>query len=125
MKQSILDHMVEYMKFDSADDENDPAYDPDFDAGYTQAHIDQCEQHLDAFLVDLSQVSEPGKQAKILLAVKTVVLNLNELNEACDSPLIETLEREYLCEFIITAAKQAGLEINDDDDDITYEWREW
>lgn len=123
MKQGIIDHMIKYMKFGAATGENDPNYDPNFDAGYTQANIDQCEKKLDVFLLDLVHVAGPTRQEQILTAVKTVVLGLNQVNENCNRPLIETLEREHLCEFIIIAAQQTGLE--SDEDDITEEWREW
>ena len=123
LKQRILDHLVKYMKFGSAKGENDPGYNPNFDAGYTQTNVDQCEEILDAFLVDLANVSGAIRQEQIRTAVKTIVLGLNKVNEDCDRPLIETLEREYFCDFIITAARQAGLA--SDADDITEEWREW
>lgn len=51
------------------------------------------------------------------------MLELNKLNDDSDGALIETSEREQLCDIIIAAAQQAGLE--SDEDDITYEWREW
>ena len=56
-------------------------------------------------------------------AVKTAVVKLNKLNDRCDGSLIETDQREQLCELIITAARGAGL--SSDKYDITEEWREW
>jgi hypothetical protein len=54
--------------------------------------------------------------------VKRVVLKLNKLNASCDGALIETDQREDLCELIQTAAKSAGL---NSDQDATVSWREW
>jgi len=34
MKQDLIDGMIEYMKYGGAVDENDPEYNPEFDAGY-------------------------------------------------------------------------------------------
>ena len=123
LKQSIIDHIVKYMNWGSADNENDPNYNPNFDSGYTQEHVNQCEELLEEFLASLVNLAGTSQKEQIMGAVKTVVLSLNKLNEACDRPLIETSEREQLCELIITAAKQAGLDSGEED--ITEEWREW
>lgn len=121
MKRSILDHMIEYMNKDNIND--DPTYDPNSFVGYSQVNVDQCEKTLDMFLADLANVAEAARQEQILSVVRKVVLGLNKVNEDCDSRLIETQEREQLCEFITIAAQQAGLV--SDEEDITYEWREW
>lgn len=115
--------LVSYMEFGAADDKHDPDYDPDFDAGYTQDHIDQCMSLLDTFLATLKNVPPEGKTEFIMAAVKHLVLGLNAVNESCDGAMIETDQREQLCEIIITAAKDAGLE--SDEYDVTEEWREW
>jgi hypothetical protein len=36
VKRDLIDEMIEYMKYGGAVDENDPEYNPEFDAGYTQ-----------------------------------------------------------------------------------------
>jgi hypothetical protein len=54
-------------------------------------------------------------------SLKKAVLALNDLNEECNGGLIETAEREDLCELINVAVGHAGLESNEDD--ITEEWR--
>jgi hypothetical protein len=36
VKQALIDDVIEYMKYGGAVDENDPEYDPEFDAGYMQ-----------------------------------------------------------------------------------------
>ena len=122
--QSLKDHLIEgmsrYMTYGGAEDETDPDYDPDFDAGYTQGHVDQVEGILDSYLADVERAE--GGDAAILAAVQTAVLALNELNDSADGNLIETDQREQLCEIIGSAAREAGLQT---DDDVTEEWREW
>jgi hypothetical protein len=123
LKQKVIDGMVSYMKYGGADDENDPEFDPEFDAGYTQKHIDRCSVIIDEFLALLEKVPEAQKNKYIMAAVKKTVLRLNKLNDGCDGSLLETDQREDICELINTAARHAGLESSADD--ITEEWREW
>ncbi len=123
LKKEIIDGMVSFMKFGGADDENDPEYDPEYDAGYTQKHIDQCSKIIDEFFSALKNTPDLKKNESILKTVKATVVKLNKLNDKCDGSIIETDQREQLCELIITAAKHAGIESNEDD--ITEEWREW
>jgi len=123
LKQELFDGMIDYMKYGGAVDENDPEYGPEFDAGYTQKHIDRLSEIIDDFLASLEKTPEAQKNEYIMDAVKKTILRLNELNEEVDGSLIETDQREYLCKLIDLAARHAGLESSVDD--ITYEWREW
>ena len=59
---------------------------------------------------------------KALLEVKRLVLGLNELNERCDFSLIETDQREDICQFIFDTLDENGVEF---DGDVTEEWRDW
>ncbi len=102
--------------FSSLVDENDPEYNPEFDAGYTQKHVDRLSEIIDDFLASLEKTpEEAGQNEYIMDAVKKTILNLNELNEECDGNLILTGQREDLCKLIDLASSH----------DITYEWREW
>jgi hypothetical protein len=103
--------------------ENDPEYDPGFDAGYTQKHVDRCSEIIDGFLASLEKTPEARKNEYILAAVKNTILRLNELNKECGGRLIETGQRDTLGTLIDLAARHAGLESSVDD--VTYEWREW
>ena len=123
LKKNAIDGMVSYMKSGEAESEDDPDYDPEFDAGYTQEHVDQCSKIIDDLLAGLSILSGPQKEESILKLVQVAVVELNKINEKCDGSLIETEQREELCELIILAAKHAGLESGERD--ITEEWREW
>jgi hypothetical protein len=119
LKRELIDGMVSYMKFGGAEHENEP----NFDVGYTQQNVDQCGEILETFFQTIERISEPERNLAILDAVKATVLDLNQLNSECDCGLLETGEREQLCEIIILAARKAGLVSSQDD--ITEEWREW
>jgi hypothetical protein len=123
VKRRLIDGMSEYMKYGGAVAENDPEYDPEFDAGYTQEHVDRCSEIMDDFLAVLGKAPDAQKNKYIMTAVKKTILSLNKLNEKCDGSLIETDQREDLAELINLAAKHAGLESGADY--ITYKWREW
>ena len=123
VKRALIDDMIEYMKYGGAVDENDPEYDPEFDAGYTQKHVDRCSEIIDEFLASLEKTPEAQKNEYIMDTVKKTILRLNELNEECDGGLIETDQREDLAKLINLAARHAGLESSAYD--ITYEWRDW
>ena len=124
LKQRAMDEMVSYMKFGAAEDENDPEYDPDFDAGYTQKHVDECGEIIDDLFSALSALPDTNRSDEIRKAVKWAVVKLNKLNDKCDGSLIETDQREDLCALLLGAAKTAGLD-SADGEDITEEWREW
>ena len=123
VKRDLIDGMIGYMKYGGAVDENDPEYDPEFDAGYTQKHVDRCSEIIDDFLASLEKIPEGEKSEYIMAAVKKTVLSLNELNEECDGGLIQTLERDHLGQMINLAARRADLESSVYD--ITFEWRDW
>ena len=120
LKENLLESMVSFMQGEDEDGEGSG-----FEAGYTQDDIDRCAAILDHYLLSLSRVRGKGEDRNeaIMEAVKDTVLELNTLNDNCDGKLIETDQRETLCELLITAAQDAGLE--SEVDDITEEWREW
>lgn len=123
LKQSLLADMLSYMEYGAADDENDPDYDPDFDAGYTEEHVKRCGDIIDDFFGALEKLPADNKHELIMDEVKSVVLRLNQLAEETNGCMIETGQREQLCDIIISAANHAGLV--SDVYDITEEWREW
>jgi hypothetical protein len=123
LRKAALDSMVSYMKYGAAESESDPDFDPAFDAGYMQADIDRCARIVDGFLASLEDLPKGKRNESILKVVKAAVLKLNRLNARCDGVLIETYQREQLCELIISAARRGGLE--SDVYDITEQWRAW
>ncbi len=115
VKQRLIDGMIEFI-------DGDPELpDDDFDCGYTRADVDRCSSIIDAYLSELAANNGAG-EAAIILTIKKAVLQLNELNDECGGGLIETDQREDLCELLLVAARQNGLSTTDD---VTEEWREW
>jgi hypothetical protein len=109
IKSRLVDGMTEYMT--EADD-----------PGYTDADIKKCAGILSEFIDSLQKLGTSAAEPAILNCVKQTVLSLNTLNDSGGGGLIETDQREDLCEYILFAAKQSGLK---QDDDVTEEWREW
>lgn len=87
---------------------------------YTEKDVENCIKLIDDFLIDLDSTSNKESGMKV---VEKVVLALNDLNEKCESELIETGQREQLAEIIMIAGHMKGY--NEADEDITEEWREW
>ena len=90
------------------------------DTVYTEQDVDICMNILYEYLdgIATSKTKEDG-----MTFVKHAVLQLNELNGKCEDELIETDQREDICEIITIAGNLLGY--NDRGDDITQEWREW
>ena len=109
VQQRLLDGMKSYQEL--AGD----------DCSYDESDIDQVKAILDGYR---ARLAKGGKLARkqIREEVRQAVVALNALNEKLDGSLIETDQREALCQILLVAAKQAGLGT---DDDITEEWREW
>jgi hypothetical protein len=97
-------------------------YIADGDDSYTKADIKKCDKILQQFMTRLGKLGASATEVAILDCVKQVVVDLNALNSSVDGCLIETDQREDLCEYILFAAKQSGLK---QDGDVTEEWREW
>jgi len=97
-------------------------YIADSDDSYTKADIKKCDKILQQFMARLGKLGDSAPEPAILDCGKKAVLDLNALNESVDGCLIETDQREDLCENILLAARKDGLA---SDKDITEEWREW
>jgi hypothetical protein len=115
VRQRLLDGMVNFMKAAGNDQ------DAESGCGYSPGHVDRCAKILDEYLATVA-ADKKLSEARIREAVKTAVCELNSLNDECDGALIETDQREELCQIILVAATEAGLTTTDD---ITEEWREW
>ena len=112
MKANLLEGMREYMAEVVADGDG-----PE----YSESDIGKCASILDAFLAKVRS-ADHGNDEMVMGAVKKTVLALNDLNESCGDSLIETDQREQICELIIQAAAIAGV---GEGEDITEQWREW
>lgn len=88
---------------------------------YTNKDVDECGEILNQFINKLKHVSSSPAEIEVMPMVQDVVERLNKISERCGD-IIETDQREYLCDFIIKAVNIAGYKT---DDDITEQWREW
>ena len=110
IKENVVQSMKDFMEF--AED----------DCGFTLKDVEECEAILTRYLDALTSIDEVTDE-RIMTEVKTVVLELNDLNERTDYSIIETEEREAIWEIIQESAVECGL--SDPEDDITEEWRDW
>lgn len=120
-KQLIVDDIQNYMQFGAADDENDEDYDANFESGYEQTHVDRRSVILTDYLDSIAEQLEAPPET-LLEVVKSTVEELNTLNDDSDGTIIETDQRERICEFIENGLRFAGFE---PDFDPTEQWREW
>lgn len=113
IRADLLDEMAAYMER--------CAEDPDSEPHYGKAEIDECARILDTYAAAIDNLPKPADRSAIMKEVERVVLALNDFDER-GGGVIETEEREKLCDIIYLVAKDAGLEA---DDDITEQWRDW
>jgi len=95
-------------------------YQKEFHPSYSKEDIIICGDILNLYLAEIKKSSSREEGLKI---VKPTIEKLNILNERCEGSLIETIEREQICEIIINASAQKGY--NTMEEDITEAWREW
>jgi hypothetical protein len=91
------------------------------DPGYTGADVGECGRILDAYLASIADAARGDREA-VLAGVQAAVLALNDLNARCNDALIETDQREQLCELIARGAATAGVGAGED---LTEAWRAW
>ncbi|MCG7497504.1 hypothetical protein MHO82_11570 [Vibrio sp. Of7-15] len=106
LRKRILDGMLDFIEGED-------------DAEYTPKDVDTCEKLLLTFS---SNIEDGISCSNAMEQVKILVLSLNELNEKCDYSIIETDQREDICEFIFQTLISAGIAL---DVDVTEEWRDW
>lgn len=103
---------IQYDMLDFIEGEDEP--------DYTAEDVTVCITSLLEFMTAIESDKQTIESAKD--HVKTLVLTLNALNESCDDYLIETGQREDICEFIQKVTSAANIEF---DGDVTQEWRVW
>lgn len=109
--ETVIEPMISFMELCEEDG-----------CAYTTDDIEACKSLIYTYLEALAAMTEPSDDT-IMAQVKTLVLELNDLNEKVDYALIETEAREAIWEVIQTSAIDCGLQ--EYGDDITEEWREW
>jgi hypothetical protein len=106
LKASLLEGMRAYMR---------RAGEP-----YSEADVQRCSEILDRFE---AAISGAVAREDALAHVRETVLDLNALNNTCGGNLIETDQREMICELIIQTTARRGFIAPGED--VTLEWREW
>lgn len=120
-KEDIIGEIICYMKYGTTCSEEGGDPETEFDAGYDQADVDRCEAILDAFISTMQ--THWHATAEVLLAdVKATVEALNRLNDECDCSILETDQRESICQLIADGLRFAGMEPQGD---VTEPWRQW
>lgn len=78
-------------------------------------------------IATLIDVGVSANEVEKVSYFKVAVEALNDLNDELDGELIETEEREELCELFDSVAIAAGIDVSEygDGDGIASEWREW
>jgi hypothetical protein len=94
---------------------------------YTEENCNAAKVIFDNLINGLHQLGENASEPIKVELFKIAVLNLNELNEEADDCLIETGEREQLCELIDQITIASGLNPKDyaEGAGIADEWRDW
>lgn len=95
-------------------------YKIDEDAEYGVEEIKLLLKYLDEFL---HKAENAKTKAEAMKVVKEYVLKLNDLNEKCNHSIIETEQREDICEVMILALNIRWF--NPDLEDVTEEWRDF
>ncbi|TWX71858.1 hypothetical protein ESZ36_01095 [Colwellia demingiae] len=100
------------LDFIEGDDENE--------TDYTAKDVTLCITSLLEFMSSMESEVQTVESAKG--HIEKVVLSLNSLNHQCGDCLIETEQREDICQFIQKVISAANVEFAGD---VTEEWREW
>ena len=93
---------------------------------FTEEGVAEVEAVLRKYAADLGELEAGEPSERILLAMKSAVLALNEIGglDGRHGNFIETSEREELCEYLFSLARGAGLVLAQGDDP-TADWRDW
>ena len=90
------------------------------EVSYTRADVAETEKILNNHYIKLRDIKTRNDAESL---VKSTVIGLNHLNYKTDHELIETDQRELICEFIIMSGAMHGF--NEKNEDVTEKWREW
>lgn len=94
---------------------------------YTKENCNRARMIFDILIADLVSSGEHADESDKISFFETAVLSLNDLNDEFDGALIETGEREDLCELCNLICKAAGVdpEKYGDGEGPASEWRDW
>jgi tRNA(Ile)-lysidine synthase TilS/MesJ len=91
---------------------------------YTRNNCKKAEKIILDLIKQLENLGQNNLAEKKEL-IKNCVLKLNKFNDSLDGSFIETGEREELCDLFDNIADAVGINIQDYQDGITIEWRDW
>ena len=91
--------------------------------GFSRDATDQVDRCVAGYFTSLKALPEPAPKDAILEEIKTLFLELDQLNQTAGGSLLETDERELLVPLVIDAATVSGLDAAEFDDDPTLQFR--
>jgi hypothetical protein len=91
---------------------------------YTEESCSRAKKIMDDLLGNLIGAGEQATLSERLVLIENAVKSYNVLNQQIEG-LIETGEREDLCDVFENIAIAIGINPEDYDGDVTYKWREW
>ncbi|HEY6162705.1 MAG TPA: hypothetical protein VI112_15860 [Bacteroidia bacterium] len=94
---------------------------------YTQENCDKTKKIFDDLIAGLIDLGQEASEEKKIALFKKAILETNELDEQCDHGLIETGEREDLCELTNQITIACGLDPKKygSGEGLASEWRDW
>ncbi|MBC3760042.1 hypothetical protein H7U19_16665 [Hyunsoonleella sp. SJ7] len=91
---------------------------------YSSQNCKKAEKIISNLINELEKNQNFKENDKIEL-IKLSVLEFNKLNDSLDGCFIETGEREELCDIFDNIADCVGIDVQNYEDGIASEWREW
>jgi hypothetical protein len=94
---------------------------------YTEENCNRAKEIMDNLIDELINLGENAEEYSKISSFQKAVEDYNELNDEYENSLIETVEREQLCELLDNIAIVSGIDLNklEGGNDIAGEWREW
>lgn len=89
---------------------------------YTRENCGAAATIFDDLLAALIELGEDASEDEKIALFQEAVESLNGLNDQTD--MIETGEREELCELFNHIARAAGIDVDEEEETVT-EWRDW
>lgn len=101
-----------------------------FDNGleqYTEENCKKAQDIFDTLIAELIAQGENSTESQKIELFRKAIVATNKLNDECDGSLIETGEREDLCELtdIITRACNLDPSKYGGGEGLATEWRDW
>lgn len=115
--EDILYWMLDYID-EGEDDYDERGEEPP----YKKADVDEFESIIDNFITTVASSREKSNFQWVKNEVKDLVITLNSFNCRYNQQMIETGQREGICDLIDLVIKEAGHSVKQD---ITLEWRDW